>query len=536
MIQNCDYSALVSQIYEKRRHKPISIREEHLLTAGVVVERTFPPESPRAVFRILTALNLLNAGVKTDVGRNVVTYGYIKGMAARLLLHLAANPVSGVDIYWSLDDRVVYFSVYRVQVSFHYVPYLPELRAYKPLLTSKPQQWSGMQLQAVAVELFRVANRQAMFWNDEEDDCVRRKMLEFRVSATTPPKRRIRIEKPAPMPQKTVLPVLPKTKRGHIARPTYQEDKELSLRKALSFNVWVARQFVLWRRDTRMLTPIARFDGTNHRGLMNLFKGVDQRLAERDRKRMVRGRFYYVSPQREIRALQRSQYLIKLSQWGYLFEGGLCHNLFLTYGIVRYLAVLYPTLKFLCRLDYNRWLERRHFYTRETLYSVPFDSPARWLKVWMVADTDRLLADFDPSLLPQRLIDEYKAAGDVLADFEVTQGVDGLMGILAYGRLQLLPNRYYCIRLRGFFAHVQERKGSLWAIYSLGCECFDTDFIYERIWYDNQRAAILGLVGGEEQVIYRFRYVNRYVHHRISGPPSDVKHHFPPVASMPQHR
>ena len=487
------------------------------MTAGIVVERTFPPESPRAVFRILTALNLLNAGVKTDVGRRLVTYGYIKGMAARLLLHLAANPVSGVDTYWSLDERVVYFSVYRVQVSFHYVPYLPELRAYKPLLTSRPQQWSGMQLQAVAVELFRLANARVIVWSDEEDECVRRKMLEFRVSGTMPPKRRTRAEEPAPKFQKEVLPVLPKTTCGRMARPAYQEDKELSLRKALSFNVWDARQFVLWRRDTRLLTPIARYDGTNYHGLMNMFRDVDQRLAERDRRRMIRGRFYYVSPQREIRVLQRSQYLMKLSQWGYLFEGGLCHNLFLTYGIVRYLAVLYPTLKFLCRLDYNRWLERRHFYTRETLYRVPLNSPARWLKVWMPADTGRLLADFDPSLLPQRLIDEYKAAGDVLADFEVTRGDNGQMGILAYGRLQLLPNRYYCIRLRGFFAHVQERKGSLWAIYSLGCECFDTDFIYERIWYDSQQAAILGLVRGEEQVIFRFRYANSYGLHRTSS-------------------
>ena len=120
-------------------------------------------------------------------------------------------------------------------------------------------------------------------------------MLEFRVCGTTPPTRSAIAERSAPSARRETLPVLPKTSYGRLARPAYQEGQDQSLRKALSFNVWDARQFVLWRRDTHLLASIARYDGTNYRGLMTWLTSVDERLEERSRKRMVSGQFYYVS-------------------------------------------------------------------------------------------------------------------------------------------------------------------------------------------------------------------------------------------------
>ena len=117
-----DYSAEISRLYANCAEHALPLNEEYALRAGLIVERLFPPATTDAAFQILASLNLLNAVVKHTWGRKVVGYAYIKGMAASLLQWLILHPVEGVSPYWDAADRIVYFRVWGVQISFNYIP------------------------------------------------------------------------------------------------------------------------------------------------------------------------------------------------------------------------------------------------------------------------------------------------------------------------------------------------------------------------------------------------------------------------------
>lgn len=149
----------------------------HVFQAGLVVETCFPPATEDDAFRVLTALNLLNAAVKQPGGAELVSYAYIKGMAACLFVHLLLHPLPGVEPYWDADERIAYFRVRGWQVSFHYVLFTPTMRRVVERSQLRPQTWDGLRLQMVAADLFLLANPQAAFFPCEQMATVHPRLL-----------------------------------------------------------------------------------------------------------------------------------------------------------------------------------------------------------------------------------------------------------------------------------------------------------------------------------------------------------------------
>ena len=494
---NNDLSSDVQRLYANCSDRPSPLNEEYAVQAGLVVERLFPPDSTADTFRILVALNLLNAAVKQPWGPGVVTYGYIKGMAACLLLHLLAHPVSGVSVYWDCTDSVAYFSVWGVQVSFHYIPLYRDLTKLLSETYLVPQRWSGLQLQKIACELFTLAVSEPVVYDAHEENYVRYVMRHYK---------RLAREVDAARPH-----TVKKTCDGvdaPLSPSPFIEDKMQALDVALHFNIWRQNVFTLWRRKDDKALPVVRYDGTNYNMVMSYILGNNRFIRRRSRHSMRLGRLYYLSPQKRICCISRSRYILLLTQNNYLRLHDSYCNLCITYGIARYLALMYPKLKFVCTLNYNRMREQHVFYTYIELCRVPVLSPARQLKVWLVVDTKNLLCNFDVNTLPQALVDDYMTTEDFYQEFEIVSGGDGRKGIMAYRQCQLLPPVYRDIVISNYHARVMGDNG-LWAVYSLGSECFRSDFVYTSLWYDRDTASIKGKKNGHTVVIYDFRQSHR---------------------------
>lgn len=483
-----DYSVEIRRLYANCVDHALPLNEEYALRAGLVVERLFPPSTADAAFQILASLNLLNAVVKYPWGRKVVGYAYIKGMAASLLQWLILHPIDGVSPYWDAVDRIAYFRVWGVQISFHYIPMTEELLATIADAYLKPQRWTGLQLQKIAVEVFRLAVHEADDYDLHTEHFVRHVLKHCCLP-------------PGEEPNEEYYP-----DAGSLCRfIPFSENKMESLHTALHFHIWRQGAFTLWRRKDNRPLPVVRYDGSNYRAVMNYLLAEDSRIPQRSRKSLVKGCFYYVSPQKHITCMNRSTYVLRLSQNNYLRTTNGYLNLCVTYGIARYIGLLYPTLKFVCTLNINRVHEQRIFYSYHELCRVPLPSPARMLKVWIVMDTKNLLDGFSIASLPKVLVDDYLQTEDYYQEFEIVYNSKGLKGIVAYRRHVILPTAYRDIRLRNYHAHVLGDNG-LWAIFALNEEHFISGFIYSHIWYDWYRAAIMGMVDGYERVIYSFHF------------------------------
>lgn len=494
-----NYTADIIRLYANCQENPLPLNEEYTIRAGVIVERLFPPSTADEAFQVLASLNLLNAVVKRQWGRRLVCYAYIKGMAADLLHWLILHPIDGVSAYWDGIERIVYFRVWGVQLSFHYIPMTEELLASIADACLKPQQWTGIQLQKIAVEVFRLAVPDNVDYDSHEEEYVRYVLSHCSQSSSDGQPDRDTSEECYPDPGSICYDV------------PFSEDKMQSLHTALHFHIWRQGVFTLWRRKDKRPMPVVRYDGSNYRALMNYLLAGDPRIPRRPRKNLVKGALYYVSPKKRITCMNRSAYVLKMSQNNYLRTGSGYRNLCVTYGIARYLGMLHPTLKFACTLNINHIAEQRRFYSYTELCRVPLPSPARMLKVWIVMDTKNLLDDFSIESLPKALMDDYMQTEDYYQEFEIVSDSRGLKGIVAYRQHIILPTDYCDIELHNYHANVLGDNG-LWAIFSLNEERFLSDFVYEKIWYDWWRTAILGTIAGREKIIYSFRLNEPHVY------------------------
>jgi len=480
-----DYSADVRRLYSRCSLHPRQLTERDAIAAGAVAERLFPPADAHATACVLVALNLLNAFVKQPGGRLLVSYGYIKGMAARVMYEVLRRNIDGVSVYWDADEQIGYFRVEGVQISFHYIQLFPELVDLMASSRLQPQQWEGMQLQRIAYELFALFCPDSEHVSDEEEQQLTDLMANYR-------------QPEAPGHHATSWQL--------NAMPIFFEDKRYSLQMALRFSIWGSDMFMLWRRRDERPMPVVRYTGNNYSLMVNRLIRPGERIWRRPAYTLQVGQLYYVTPKKRLRALAPSRYILSMTQNGYLLTShGYC-NLCITYGMARFLTVLYPRLKFVCTLDYNRLLDQHQYYSLNDLYMVPLTSDTRWLKVWMAIDTGGLLEDFDPfESMPSWLIDDYMQAEDHYDDYQVFTAKDGRKGLMAYRRLVLLEPVYADIRVHSFHAHVKGDNG-LWAIYALLEEHFRSDFVYSRIWYDVRRGAIMGRVDDHDECIYQFNF------------------------------
>ena len=475
MYTRTDYRKEIRRIYFDDKLPRKAVTPTLVYQAAATVEQLFPPKDANETFCILAALNLLNTAVKLPWGAQLVTYDYIKGFAACLFTALAYVQLSDVSIYWDKLEDVAYFRIYGVQISFHHVTRFASFVEVLPLVNHTPQQWDGLRLQLVSVEVFQMAN--ATPWPCSLRD---REYLKYAMRNFEPPD----------------LSQLEKQNR-----PRYANGYE-TLRLVLNFNIWRSDFFILHRRKDCRDFPVMRYDGQNYRELMMFLTDKHPQIPRRSRKTLTPGHLYYITPQMRISSLHVSRYILCLTQNSYLRIGRTLYNLCLSYSMARYLSMLFPTLLFVNTLNYNRLKSAQKYYACKDIATVPLDSEARRLRVWMAVDIRGQLCNFDPSTLPSWLVNDYVNTEEYYQEFEFTYR-NGRFGILAYRQFHLLPPVYKHIFITNYYAQVMRDDNKI-AIYSLHEERFVSDFVYDRIWYDHTHCAIFGLRDGKTTVIYQF--------------------------------
>ncbi|MBQ8487408.1 MAG: hypothetical protein IJ533_10225 [Prevotella sp.] len=475
MSTTTNYKDEVCSIYHDSKQPRLPVTPQLVYQAANTVEHLFPPHSTDDAFKILAALNLLNAAVKMPWGAQMVTYAYIKGYAACMFTVQAYRQLPDLFIYWDKDDDVAYFRVYGIQISFHHVTRFAHFAEVLPIVNHMEQKWDGLRLQLIATELFLMANPTTCPCCTAEEEDLSHIMLNFK--------------------QPDLTPIIEKYHKSYA-------DGYATLRLVLNFNIWHSDLFVLYRRKDNHDFPVMRFTGQNYKELMTFLTEENPKVPLRNKKHLHPGCLYYVSPQMRICCLPVSRYILCLTQNSYLRVGHSIYNLCLSYSMARYLAMLFPTLLFVNTLEYNRIKTEQKYYALKDIATEPLDSEARRLKVWIAIDIRGQLQHFDPSTLPGWLINDYVNTPPYYQEFEKTIQA-GRYGILAYRKHHLLPPVYKNIYITNYHARVT-RDDDKMAIYSLHAEQFISPFVYDRIWYDSDHCVILGLVDGEITVVYQF--------------------------------
>ena len=519
---------------------------DYAVMAAVIVERTFPPTTVNDVERIAAALNLLNAIVKLQEGKQLTSYHYIKGMVSCLYVWLLYHPEDGVELYWNKAEDVTYIRVCGQQYSFHHVPLVKYYARLRDGEGVTPQQWDGLERQNIAVELFQKAVGVPLPTVDDEEaktvvgkmrHCSVRKIIRRinelegvpSIITDTPPPPAVGAgpvpARPPKPPQQQRQQQLRRMKRfrifveRHLPSPYHpvgkygewrqlaarwldtQHDYLFKLTLALKFNGWWEQEYELSRRGDTHVCHVVAYTGDNYSHLAQALMGQRPLRYIRPERLMRKGWQYLLRRSNWAWVhLTYTRYLLLVGHYNYLKMNGKYYNLCITYGLARYLAAAYPQLRFLNILNFTRFKVHRRVYSAKDLQRIGLHSKSRRLKVWMVVDPLLLLANLNVESLPEELLAEYREAADHYTIFRKV-GHNGKVGLVAYERFHLLPAIYREVQIHGHYAHVMNEEGK-WAIYSLMKEEFETDFIFSAIHFDPSLYVIVGYKEEEEVIIH----------------------------------
>ncbi len=109
---------------------------------------------------LLSALNLLNAAIKTKEYKKQLSYRIIKGHATRVLCYLIKSDPKNLNArYWlNRAENCAYIEVGNVQFSFHQIPKNDIINNFCDSNKNVICNWRGIRLQHIAVPLFRYVN------------------------------------------------------------------------------------------------------------------------------------------------------------------------------------------------------------------------------------------------------------------------------------------------------------------------------------------------------------------------------------------
>ena len=109
------------------------------------------------LFLLLSAINLLNAAVKTEKHKSQLYNGFIKTKVSKIADTIMQNPTSFADTSLFYDDvqKCMYFDVFGIIFSFHQIL---ETKLIKNVASKKtPIQWTGVRLQRIAQSVYELA-------------------------------------------------------------------------------------------------------------------------------------------------------------------------------------------------------------------------------------------------------------------------------------------------------------------------------------------------------------------------------------------
>ncbi len=138
------------------------IKLEDVVFAKQLVQRKI--YSAEDLFYLLSAINLLNAAIKRDEFKGVVSYREIKGNISRVLNYLISIRSgkgwnSKVEFFINLAEKCAYIKVLEFQFSFHSIAITRDIDDFVISRHNQVKEWEGIRLQKVAGELFRFATQ-----------------------------------------------------------------------------------------------------------------------------------------------------------------------------------------------------------------------------------------------------------------------------------------------------------------------------------------------------------------------------------------
>ena len=401
---------------------PILIDE--IFSAANEIENRFPPKDIDDVTCLLASLNLLNAAVKTPVGRSITTYGYIKCHVCLLFVWLLNYPIEGVQIYWD-GKALTYFRVPGYQFSFHDVPVI---HLFKQMMNNlQPQQWDGLRLQSVALSIF-------YFFSDSKNELAneQKEKLFCKMRSFTKDKLLCILSKykliayPMITQDKTLNKKLKIPESRTLPYPI-NNDKIYSLFLAMKFYGFDNLEYELYNPMEPYRMIVMYYNGENYERMVHVFYRDHPQKNIIAENQLIRNTYYYMDYQsRVLMPLTIDKYWCLIARYCYLVYPSSLFNLCISYNIAVYISELYPDLRFIRILHYSRPIIRKHRYTPHALKQVPLRSKSRFMKVWLVVDEKRKLKSFDIQTIPQELIDEFKAMPNYLSSDDVQRATVSL--------------------------------------------------------------------------------------------------------------
>lgn len=108
---------MVENLYKINENRTDKCLDDMIITEALGVA-TGHCEDKDDFFRVLSALNLLNAAIKDKRWKSELSYGFIKGRVAQLFDQWIAHPVDDVKAYYNEIEGAVFFDVDGVVFSY----------------------------------------------------------------------------------------------------------------------------------------------------------------------------------------------------------------------------------------------------------------------------------------------------------------------------------------------------------------------------------------------------------------------------------
>ena len=108
------------------------------------------PSNECEVFLQLCALNLLNAAIKTEKYKDLLSYDLIKLNAAKLVGVIANLKTYNITYFYNKEENCLYIKFINIVFSFHHVPLISEILKAS---FAQPINWPGIRLQKIAQPL-----------------------------------------------------------------------------------------------------------------------------------------------------------------------------------------------------------------------------------------------------------------------------------------------------------------------------------------------------------------------------------------------
>lgn len=158
----------IFKLYNQLSEDEIQPIDDDVVVNAINIINRISVNNSDSLFYFLTAMNLLNAAIKTAQHKSQLSHAFIKTRVSKIADKILQNPSSFTETYLFYDNaqKCMYFEVYDVIFSFHQIL---ETKLIKNIASKRNRiQWTGIRLQRIAQNIYLYAEQ--LFDNSCKDD------------------------------------------------------------------------------------------------------------------------------------------------------------------------------------------------------------------------------------------------------------------------------------------------------------------------------------------------------------------------------